>query len=162
MAARNKPVLLFDLDGTLTDTLPGTFRAFQDAVEPALGRRPAVQEILDRFGPTDHRIVTEWVGPAEAPRALERLYAAYAREFREVRPFPGVPEILEELCARGRRLGLFTGRGRPSTGDLLRALDFERLFEAVVTGEEVARPKPAPDGVLEILAAMCAVPADAV
>lgn len=162
MAALERPVLVFDLDGTLTDTLPGTFRAFQDAVEPALGRRPTEAEILSRFGPADHRIVAEWVGPEAAPEAQNRLYAAYAREFSRVRAFPGIPELLRDLRREGRRLGLFTGRGRPSTDVLLAALGFEALFESTVTGEEVPRPKPAPDGLLAVLDAMGALPAEAV
>ena len=44
-------LVIFDLDGTLIDTLPGTFRAVREAVGPALGREPTEDEIRARFGP---------------------------------------------------------------------------------------------------------------
>ena len=162
MMPLRRRVIIFDLDGTLIDSLPATFKAFQEAVEPFIGRRPAVSEILDRFGPADHRIVSDWVGPGSAAAALERLYAAYARESARVGPFPGMRDLLEDLSRAGRRLALFTGRGRPSTDLLLDSTKLSGFFEATVTGEEAERPKPFPDGLLRVLDLLGACAEDAV
>jgi AHBA synthesis associated protein len=62
-----------------------------------------------------------------------------------------VPELLADLQRRGRRLALFTGRGRPSTEILLETLALGDAFELVVTSDDVPAPKPAPDGLRHVL-----------
>jgi HAD superfamily hydrolase (TIGR01509 family) len=144
------PLVVFDLDGTVTDTLAATYRCFAQAMAPVLGRAPDEAEIRARFGPADQRIIADWAGPAEAERAVARLYACYERELAGAGPFPGMRELLRDLRAAGRRLGLFTGRGRPSTERILALTRLQGAFDASVTGEEAGRPKPAPDGVLRL------------
>lgn len=140
---------VFDLDGTLIDSLPVTFDAFRDATAPFLGRRLSDAEIYAHFGPADHLIVADLVGPAHAEAAIAGLMAVYRRRLREMPLFPGIPEALAALRAAGLRLALCTGRGGPSTRLILDALGLAPLFETVVAGEEVAHPKPAPDGIRE-------------
>jgi HAD superfamily hydrolase (TIGR01509 family) len=155
-------LVVFDLDGTLVDSLDATVRCFQEAVAPALGRTPSAQEVYDRFGPADHEIVSAWVGERHAAAAVERLYRGYDGAWRHTRPFPGVAALLAELRAAGRKLALFTGRGRPSTDALLAATGLAGVFLVTVTGEEAPRPKPAPDGLLAILDRLRVPAADAV
>jgi HAD superfamily hydrolase (TIGR01509 family) len=132
----------------------------KDAIRPALGRDVTTAELYARFGPADHDIVADFVGPAEAPAAVRRLMDAYRRGLDRMPPYPGIDVLLAALSARGLRLALCTGRGRPSTGLILEALDLDRRFEVVVTGEEVPRPKPAPDGLLETARRLGVAPAD--
>jgi HAD superfamily hydrolase (TIGR01509 family) len=153
---------VFDLDGTLVDTLEPTFRCFQEAVTPALGRVPSRAEILQRFGPADHDIVSAWVGPEEAQAAVERLYRGYEHAFHDAGPFPGMVELVQELRRRGKRTAIFTGRGRRSTDVLLRSMALDGLFDVVVCGDEVAFPKPAPDGLFKILEILGVTALDAV
>ena len=58
---------VFDLDGTLIDSLPLKFRAFRSALGPILGREPTDREIYARFGPADHEFVAAMVRPDQAP-----------------------------------------------------------------------------------------------
>ncbi len=155
-------LVIFDLDGTVVDTMAATFAAFKEALAPSLGRTPSREEILSRMGPADQDIIAEWVGPAEAGEAVARLYAAYRRLFRGLGPFPGMVELIRDLRGAGRRTALFTGRGRPSTEGILEGMGLAGLFEASVTGEEVPESKPAPDGVLRILELTGIPAADAV
>lgn len=155
-------LVIFDLDGTLADTLPATYRCFAEAVAPALGRRPTDEEIRARMGGADQEIIARWAGPEHAADAVARLYACYERELTVVRPIEGIPELLRDLAAGGRRVALFTGRGRPSTDRLLASLGLDGLFPVTLTGEEAGRPKPAPDGILAVAATCGTAPADAV
>jgi HAD superfamily hydrolase (TIGR01509 family) len=155
-------LIIFDLDGTLVDTLEPTFRCFQEAVAPALGRVPRKEEILGRFGPADHQIVSEWVGPQNAPGAVERLYACYETAFADTGPFPGMVDLLRDLRRAGKLTAIFTGRGRASTDAILRGMEIEDLFDAVVTSDDISRPKPAPDGLLKVLEILDIAAQDAV
>ena len=62
---------------------------------------------------------------------------------------PGVPEVLGELGARGYRMALASSAEPVVIATNLDALDLGRFFEAIVSGTEVARGKPAPDVFLE-------------
>lgn len=146
-----KKLVIFDLDGTLVDTLEPTFHCFAEAVAPVIGFRPTKEQVEERFGPADHEIVSEWVGPEHAEAAVKRLYACYATQFAARGPFPGVVELLEGLQSAGHALALFTGRGRPSADQILRSMNLDRFFDTTVTGEEVPESKPSPDGLLKIL-----------
>lgn len=155
-------LVMFDLDGTVADTLDLTFTCFQAAVAPVLGRTPSREEILERFGPADHEIVSTWVGEAEATAAVARLYACYEQALEDSAPFPGMVNLLEDLRGRGVETALFTGRGRPSTDVILRVMHLETLFATTVTGDEVPRSKPAPDGIVTILRRLSVPPEHAV
>ena len=155
-------LLIFDLDGTLVDTLEPTFYCFQQAVLPVLGRTPSREEILARFGPADHQIVAEWVGESYAAAAVERLYACYESAFRHAGPFPGMIDLVRDARAEGKQTAIFTGRGRASTDAILTGMGLQDLFDAVVCGDEVEHPKPAPDGLLKILEALNMDPGSAV
>src|SRR3989442_6352041 len=85
------------------------------------------------------------------PRHLDALYTARVLPLlrERVTPLPGVPDVPRALAARGLRLGLASSSGPAVIETTLTALGVRPLFEAVVSGVEVARGKPAPHGFLE-------------
>jgi AHBA synthesis associated protein len=91
------------------------------------------------------------VGEAQAEAAIARLYESYRKDLAELGPFPGVRELLADLKRSRRHLALFTGRGRPSTEILLETHALTGAFDLVVTSDDVPAPKPAPDGLQEVL-----------
>ncbi len=145
--------LLFDLDGTLVDTVPDLADAANHMLA-ALGR--PVQ---------DEATVAGWIGDG-VPRLIKRaltgqpfgepdaalfaeaqaLYNAHyeAHVACRSRLFPGVLPTLETLRATGFRLACVTNKARRFTGPLLEALGIAPYFGAVVSGDEVARAKPDP------------------
>ncbi|MDZ4804467.1 MAG: HAD family hydrolase [Candidatus Eisenbacteria bacterium] len=150
MPARPRAAV-FDLDGTIIDSLGLTFEAMREAVRPFLDHDLTDEEIYARFGPSDHEIVAGFVAPGDADRAVRRLMAAYERGVERMPLFPGIEALLDTLADQDVVLALCTGRGRPSTDLVIRSLRLDRWFEVSVTGEEGGRPKPAPDGILETL-----------
>lgn len=153
---------VFDLDGTLIDSLPVTFDAFREATRPFVGRDLSDAEIYAHFGPADHLIVAALVGPNNAEAAIAELMATYRRRLAEMPLFEEIPGVLAELARLGLRLALCTGRGGPSTRLILEALGLTGYFEVVVAGDEVSRPKPAPDGILETVRRLALSPEEVV
>ena len=68
--------------------------------------------------------------------------------------FPGVRETLAALLAQGARLGICTNKPHALTCKLLRALDLERCFEAILGGDSLAVRKPDPGHLLGVVEAL--------
>ncbi len=155
---------IFDLDGTLLDTL-----------EDLAG---AMNGVLRRHGLPEHppRAYREFVGEgieALVRRALPRplpppeLLAERVREMREeyargclerTRPFPGVRELLAACRGAGLALAVLTNKPEEAARRLLEALLPEEGFR-IVCGALPGRPrKPDPSGARELLAALRVAP----
>ena len=156
--------VLFDLDGTLGDTLPLCVSAFHRAMEPMLGRSLTDEEILATFGPSEEGTVTILLETDERFRRLppeerrvreEEALDAYLRWYRELhstfspRPFEGMVELLHRLKAAGIVLGLVTGKGPKSCAISLAEYGIADLFDQVETGSPAMLDKPA--GIRRIL-----------
>jgi phosphoglycolate phosphatase len=157
--------LLFDLDGTLVDSLPdlaGALNLLRGELDMAPLERRAVAAMVGDGVP---KLVERGLGWAEAapPGAAERrrLVARYlalyeARLTQETRPFPGVPETLALLRKDGWRLAVCTNKPEAASRALLTALGLASLFETVGGGDSFAERKPAAGHPLAILARMAA------
>jgi HAD superfamily hydrolase (TIGR01509 family) len=79
-----------------------------------------------------------------------------------VEPMPGARELLAALRERGVPLGLATNSGREFATRALRSAGLHDVFDAIVSAQDVERPKPAPDVYLEAAARLGVAPADCV
>jgi HAD superfamily hydrolase (TIGR01509 family) len=144
--------VLFDMDGVLMDSEPFHLRATQ----LALGDRGCSFTERDNrafFGVTDPelfrllRILFDVDAPTE--ELVERKQAHLVALVRGAgRPAPGVPDVPLRLRDAGLRLGLVSSSARPVIEAILETVGLGGAFLAVVSGDEVARGKPAPDGYL--------------
>ena len=147
---RRFDAVIFDLDGTLADTIPLIVSSFNAAVGPVAGRAFSLTEVIAKFGPPDSGMLLKEVGEERAEAVDEVYHAHYAANHGGVVVFEGVREMLEAIRAAGLAMGVMTGKGRRTADITLRELGWADLFPAVITGDEAVRPKPAPDGVLEV------------
>ncbi|MDD2764907.1 MAG: HAD-IA family hydrolase [Opitutaceae bacterium] len=145
--------VVFDLDGTLIDSMPQVLEGLASAV----GRyrpRPALEEIMGILGGPSEACVRRLL--AGGPHVAAAL-AAYLRFLRShehlLRPFRGALPLLRDLHAARVRLGLWTGRERASTVARLQALSVDRYFDQIVCGDDLPSHKPEPSGLLQILRA---------
>jgi HAD superfamily hydrolase (TIGR01509 family) len=138
------------LDGTLADTIPLIVAAFNAAVGPVKGKAFSQAEVIARFGPPDTGMLLKEVGEARGAEVIEAYHAHYEANHGGVVVFEGVREMLRALGDAAVPMGVMTGNGRRTADITLRELGWEGLFGAVITGDEAVRPKPAPDGVLEV------------
>lgn len=159
--------VIFDVDGTLVDTLS----AFQTVAELAAAPHglPISPDIV-RFA-LNHNHPTFWdlVVPADRPNRtelMELMKAEAMQRWPEVlaahgRVMPNLPATLTALREQGLRLGIVTASHRGSFQPLREAglLDF---FDIIITGADVSRRKPDPEGLLKCAAALGIKPNQAV
>lgn len=144
--------ILFDMDGVLMDSEPLHLRATQFS----LGVRAQSYTERDNqafFGSTDGemfrmlRILFDLDAPTDelVRRKREHLISLVRAEGQGL---PGVPEIPLRFRAAGVRLGLVSASARLEIEAILETVGLKGAFETIVSGDEVARGKPSPDGYL--------------
>lgn len=139
------------MDGTLTDTVPLVVRGLNAALGPVWGGPRTVEQMLHLFGPSEERLIRQEAGEG-SEEAIERFYRCYRAEHdRHAHVFPEVEAMLSALRARGVALGIVTNKGRSSTQITLEAFGLAHHFSAIRSGDDVARPKPDPTGIVEVM-----------
>jgi pyrophosphatase PpaX len=135
--------MIFDLDGTLADTLPVCTHAFQEIFLKYTGRQYRDEEINAMFGPTEEGMI-ERVIPQQTQPAIADYLRAYEKYHLSCQaPFPGILETLDELRRRGVSLAVATGKGRASALISMRYLGLNGMIPILVTGSPQGAVKPA-------------------
>ena len=135
--------VIFDMDGTIVDSLPLCVEAFRLAVEPVLKRSLSTEEILSAFGPSDEGTIRVFVPDAVEPCMEQFLY--HYRRLHPVmcpKPFDGIVELLDWLKPQRVLIGLVTGKGPRSLAVTLEELNLEHYFDAIETGSPLRANKP--------------------
>lgn len=158
--SRMKPLrgMIFDLDGTVADTLPVCVESFRVVFEDHHQRPYPDEEITRLFGVTEEGMIRQVLG--DGWEAGHRRYLdEYARRHDAVRaPFAGIVPVLDELRQRGVRVGMVTGKGTGSTRISLRELGLEGRFDPIECGSAEGAIKPA--GIRAIVTAWRLSPAE--
>lgn len=146
---RRWEAVLFDLDGTLADTVPLILACYRHTMTVHRGA-PLPDELwLRHVGRPLRDSMLDFGRDVAEAEAMRETYLAFQREThdRMVRPFGGVGEAVSALRGAGVPLGLVTSKTREMA---LRTLDICGLgdaFGVVVTADEVTRGKPHPEPV---------------
>lgn len=137
--------VVFDLDGTLVDSVELIALSFQHAIREVLGREASREEAMQHVGtPLREQMVR--ISPEQA----DELVAVY-REFnhrehdRMLKLYDGILDLLNELTKAGCRLGLVTSKSRPTTQMAFDLTGIEPYFDATVCCDEAPGNKPSPD-----------------
>lgn len=135
--------VIFDLDGTLADTIPICISAFRDTVVGAGGRSYTDDEVTALFGPSEegmlrHALAERW---EEAMPSYLRLYERAHDACTE--PFAGIDAVLRTLHSRGILTAVVTGKGPHSAEISLRRLGLLPYFDLVEAGSPDGPIKPA-------------------
>jgi pyrophosphatase PpaX len=155
------PVVLFDFDGTVVDSGAMILASFRHATKTVLDRDFSDAELLAAVGTPLHdqmRLID-----AERADELVAVYRAHNEPLHDaLQPCDGILDVLGQLKAEGRRLGIVTAKRRATVDLAFAVLPLRDYFDVVVAADDVERHKPAPDPLLLALARLGAEPDAAV
>jgi len=144
------PAFLFDLDGTLVDSVYQHVLAWREALEGA-GIELSVWRIHRRIGMSGGlfldallREIGRQVTPEDATRIQRTHAASFARQVSQVRPLPGARELLVHLSDAGVPWAIATSGRLESARPMLEMLAVGPKVP-VITRDQVAHAKPDPD-----------------
>jgi phosphoglycolate phosphatase len=162
--------VVLDLDGTLVETAADLCGALNhvlaDEGRPGIG----VDEVRNLVGEGARKLIERGLaasGPPPSPEEVEARLPRFldfysANVARESAPFPGVRETLAALLDGGKRLGVCTNKPYEITCKLLRALDLDACFKAILGGDSLPVRKPDPGHLIGVMEALDAAPAETV
>jgi phosphoglycolate phosphatase len=165
-----RDALAFDLDGTLIDSAPDIAIAV-NRLMAELGRPelelPTIRRMIGDGAGTliERALIAASVEhrPDELDHYLQRFLAFYeADPIRLTRPYPGVPETLTALGEAGYRCAVCTNKPQRATDIILESLGLAHHFGAILGADAVKHRKPHPDHLAAALAAIDAMPSQAI
>lgn len=149
---KNLKCVIFDVDGTITQTNELIFAAFNYVTFKYTGKKYSPAEITAMFGPPEEGTLEKVVGKQNLKEALEDFLEFYRSNHSILaRIYPGILEILEYLKQRNVIMAVFTGKGKHSTLITLGEFNIKKYFDIIVTGNDVINHKPSGEGITKIL-----------
>lgn len=139
--------LVFDCDGTIADTMPLHYRAWLEVLGPDADKFPEALFYELAGMPTMDiiHLLNERHGcRLDAETTRRRKSEAFLQMLPEVRPIEPVVQIIREYAGR-LPMAVATSGTRGSCSKTLEALGLLDHFQAIVTADDVAKGKPAPD-----------------
>ncbi len=140
--------LLFDLDGTLVDSIELLVASMEYSFE-GRERRPSVAEWLALIGTPLDAMLARW---ADGPADVEQLRARYrehqlAKHDAMLKLYPGMVEAVRALHAEGHALAVVTSKLEVGARRALKFAQIEDCFTAVVGIDHTTKHKPEPEPV---------------
>ena len=155
--------VLFDLDGTLADTLPDLAAAMNAALSEH--GFPPLAPLCYRGTVTGGSLamIRTALGPDVAPARAQDIRRTFLGRYAEriavhTRLFPGIDAVLDEIEGRGLAWGIVTNKPRDLTRRLLDALGLAARASCVVSGDTLRHAKPHPEPILHACRVLSASP----
>lgn len=137
--------VIFDMDGTLGDTVFVSVEAIVQAVHKHTGKTYTHPEVIARFGPSEIGIIKRMVPEDVWEATCQTFHEEYERIHRErqVGAYPGIDRILNLLTAHNIRQAIVTGKGAKSAQISLGYFQLNGHFDFVETGWQSGSSKEA-------------------
>jgi beta-phosphoglucomutase len=147
---KESKAVLWDMDGTLINSEELHWIAWRNTManEDLVITR---EQFLSTFGQRNDSIIPSWLGSATSPERIERIGQAKEELYRHlvrrvgIAPEPGVAIWLRRLHQEGWQQAIASAAPRANIEAVLEALSLNRIFQGIVSAEDVYRGKPDPE-----------------
>lgn len=144
--------ILFDLDGTLANTIPLIIASYQHCLKAVLGETREVEEVRSWIG----RTLTDTFHDIDPERAaeLERVYLDHnlTRLATDVMAYDGILDLLDDLNNAGVTMGVVTSKRQYSAELTMGSTKMEGVIALLGTSNDSATHKPSPEPLHNALA----------
>lgn len=152
---RSYDTVIFDLDGTLLNTLEDLTDAVNASLTASGYPVRTIEEVRRFVGNGIGKLIRRAVPEGTTDEDFEKVFAAFKEYYGihcndKTRPYPGVPELLERLKDEGYRLAIVSNKADFAVKEL-RDIYFAGTVEVAIGEREGIRRKPAPDTVEQAL-----------
>ncbi|MBE6420178.1 MAG: HAD family hydrolase [Akkermansiaceae bacterium] len=131
--------VIFDMDGTLGDTVALCVEAYRQTTLEVSGRLPEAGEVLGLFGISDRGVLGGLLGMRyDAPELpVEHFVKVYERLHDNLAPAPyeGAVQVLKNIRDKGLKVGLLTGKEHYTADPTIKRYGMEGLFDLILTGQ---------------------------
>lgn len=155
---------LFDLDGTLIDSVELILRSYRHTLQAHRGSVPPDEMWLKGLGTPIRVQLRQWTEDPAEIEAMASTYSVYNMAHHDslVRPYDGIVNAVHSLQEAGKRLGLVTSKVRNGAMRGLKVAGLDTAFGVIVGADDVTHPKPHAEPVLSALKQLGSLPGEAV
>ncbi len=148
----SKKTILFDLDGTLTDSAEGILNSVRIVLNHYKIPLPDAEGMRVFIGPPLHDKFVEFGVPAEEADASVELFRSRYNTIGkfENKPYPGIPEMLQKLKDAGHHLLVATSKPEKTAKEVLEHFDIAKYFEQIC-GATMDRSRDTKEEVIQYL-----------
>ena len=146
---------IFDLDGTLLDTLGDLAASVNYALRSVGLPEHSIDDVRRFVGNGVRLLMVRAIEGGDSNPRFDEAYATFRSHYMEhgldtTQPYPGIMELLKELKARGKKIAVVSNKFYDATQELVKHFFGEYVSVAIGERENI-RKKPAPDTVLEAM-----------
>ena len=149
--------VIFDLDGTLVDSVPDLTLAMNHALNEQSLQLVTTEQVRLWVGNGSRKLVERSLHAQDIhdKAQLDRLHKTFLVSYKrflcsESVLYPGVADLLQQLSDRGIPMGLVTNKPIEFVPELLEALNIKHYFELLIGGNSLPEKKPSPAPLIHI------------
>lgn len=131
-----KKTVVFDFDGTLTDSMSVENHCMVKAMQSVGCFSVSEEKLPNYYGPTERGIIKAVVPPDRLEEAWANCLNIYRETSKNLKPYPGIEEILRMLKSNGVKVFLVTGRSKETLDISLENMDLTGYFLKTYSGSD--------------------------
>lgn len=145
-----KPVVLFDLDGTLQDSQAMIYETFKQVFKEELNHECTQEELNSFFGPTLEETFIKYFPEDKIPHVIDRYQEINRKlHYTMLSPIEHAHEMLTELKKQGIKMGIVSNKRNDVVRLGLEITKLDQYFDVVLGKESLPVPKPDPSGLIQ-------------
>lgn len=141
MKIGKKKTVIFDFDGTLTDSMEIQNLSILKGLHAVGCFSVSKEDLPNHYGPTERGIISSIVPPGKKAEAWNVCLECYKELSKSMKPFDGILELLEKLIENQIEVFLVTGRNRETLDISLKDMKMESYFLKTYSGSDLGTNK---------------------